>query len=125
MSITICRVLLRPLSYWIFAILIYWYLTGHVVDSFSENSILIGLAKGIDSAAKWAALVPFLIGAYLMLERLQLLHEWSTEPAAGCNSCGGPQVERTGRYGPYRKCFICQKNKKFGRSAISDKYYQE
>jgi len=112
MRIAVLLVLLRPLFYWVLSILIYWYLTGYVVNSFLESSILIGLAKGLESVAKWAALVPFLIGVFLMMERLQLLHEWSTDPAAGCGSCGGPQAERIGRYGPYRKCFVCQKNEK-------------
>lgn len=112
MGIVILRIFLRPVFFWLLAILVYWYLAGYVVDLFSDSHILTGLAKQLESAAMWVALVPFVLGAILMLERVQILHEWSTEPAAGCNFCGGPQEKRTGRYGPYRKCFICQRNEK-------------
>jgi len=112
MSVIVLRMLLRPMFYWALSMLIYWYLTGQVVDSFLDSQILVGLAEGIEFMALWIALIPFAVGAHLMLERLQILHEWSTEPAAGCSYCGGPQDERTGRYGPYNRCFVCQKNEK-------------
>ena len=112
MSIVVLRVLLRPLFLWLLAVLVYWYLAGYVVDLFSESTLLTGLANAVESNAKWVALVPFVMGAISMLERLQILHEWSTESTAGCGFCGGPQEERSGRYGSYRKCFICQRNEK-------------
>ena len=112
MSIVVLRVLLRPLFLWLLAVFMYWYLAGYVVDLFSSSTLLSGLANAIESNAKWVALVPFVMGAISMLERLQILHEWSKESIAGCNYCAGPQKERSGQYGPYRKCFICQRNEK-------------
>jgi len=103
---------LRPLFFWLLAVLAYWFLDSYVVNLFSGSALLTELVAASESAAKWIALVPFLMGAFLMLERLQILHEWSTEPSTGCKFCGGPQMERSGRYGPYKKCFVCQRNEK-------------
>ena len=106
------KMLLRPLASWYVAGAVYLYLKVFVVGSLSENSILVGLAENISSISIWIALVPFGLGLVQLLERIQLIYSWHSNKNRGCDFCGGPQNEKIGRFGPYRKCFRCGKTQR-------------
>lgn len=108
-STLLLKIFLRPLFFWLAAGLVYFYLKAVVAGSFAENASLVGLAENIGSIAIWVALVPFALGSVQLLERLRMLYLWHANEINGCDFCGAPQEEKTGRYGPYRKCFRCGK----------------
>jgi len=109
--IVLLRVFLRPLFFWLVALSIFLYLRNSVADSFSNSTYLVGLAEVVRSKAIWIAMMPFTIGSLILVQRLQLLYYWSSDANQGCDFCGSPQDEKTGRYGPYRKCFLCGSTK--------------
>ncbi len=105
--IVLIRMFLRPLFFWLVALSLFLYLRVFVADLLSDSTYLIGLTEVVRSKAVWIASIPFTIGALLFVQRLQLLYWWSSDENQGCDSCGAPQDEKNGRYGPYRKCFLC------------------
>lgn len=110
--ILLLRMFLHPLIYWLIAGAIFGYLKIFVAGTFAENSMLLGLAENVSSIAIWIALIPFALGSVQLLERIQTLYLWHSNETHGCDFCGSPQDERTGRYGPYRKCFRCGKTQR-------------
>ncbi|MCR4308011.1 MAG: hypothetical protein NUV80_05605 [Candidatus Berkelbacteria bacterium] len=106
-SILILRVLLRPLILLVMALAIFVYLKAFVAGSFSESRYLVGLVEAIQGKAIWVASIPFAVGAFSLVDRLQLLYWWHSDDSQGCDNCGGPQDQNNGRHGPFRKCFHC------------------
>jgi len=111
-SFLILRVLLRPLFFWLVALALFFYLRVSLIGSLSESTYLVGLSQALGTKLVWIAVVPFAIGVLSFIQRLQLLYWWHSGASQGCDNCGGPQDEKTGRFGPYRKCFLCGRTKK-------------
>ena len=109
--IVLLKIFLRPLVYWLIALSAYLYLRYFVADSFSDSAYLVGLAETVRTKAAWVALIPFAVGALFLAQRLQLLYCWSSDANQGCDFCGMLLDEKTGRYGPYRKCLNCGETK--------------
>lgn len=101
-----------PLFVLVVGMTLYWALGVHIPQSFPQNPLFKPMAEALSGYAP-----PVFYGTWIIALGWLVwnLVRWGLN-ASGygqmCDRCGGMQVDRNGRYGPYWHCIRCGANQR-------------